>query len=101
MDWLLLRGLLREQRHWGDFTKNFESSIHSAKVHCLDLPGIGTESLKQSPSKIREIMEDIRSRWHSIGNNKPINLFSVSLGGMIAMEWMRYHPDEIARLVVV
>mgnify|MGYP003949335389 CR=1 FL=1 len=43
MNWLFLRGLTREQRHWGPFRDVFARDYPGAKVHCLDLPGTGTE----------------------------------------------------------
>ena len=38
-NWLLLRGLAREQRHWEDFPAILERTLPGTRVHRLDLPG--------------------------------------------------------------
>ena len=97
MNWLLLRGLAREQRHWGAFRGALEQA--GAAVHCLDLPGAGTERERQSPLTIRAIAEDVRARWQRLPG--AWGLCAVSLGGMVAMQWCADHPDDFAALVLV
>ena len=71
MQWLLLRGLAREQAHWIDFPEIFEKIVPDAKVHCLDLPGVGTERDRPSPLNVPAIVDDTgwghRGRAHCIG----------------------------------
>ena len=103
MNWLLLRGLVREQRHWGDFPVSFETSAPSRKVFCLDLPGFGTESHRSSPSRVGEIVDDVRSRWLSLRDKNPgdWSILAASLGGMLAMDWCVRYPGEFKELVVL
>src|SRR5205814_3692341 len=65
--WLLLRGLAREQRHWGAFLPALQAALPDARVHCLDLPGAGTEHARTSPANARSIAEDVRQRWLALG----------------------------------
>lgn len=102
MHWLLLRGLSREQRHWGAFPAAFERHNPGARVHFLDLPGAGTEHDRPSPTSIEAIMEDLRLRWLKLReeNEGPWGLLAMSLGGMVAMAWADVHPEDFERVVL-
>ena len=63
MNWLLLRGLARDKRHWGDFGSLFERRVQDSNVFMLDLPGMGTERHRDSPLSISGITDDLRHRW--------------------------------------
>ena len=97
MRWLLLRGLAREQRHWGEFRKALEARVEA--VECIDLPGAGTEHARRSPLSIAAIAEDVRARFRPGGARW--GLCAVSLGGMVAMQWCFAHPDDFAAVVLV
>lgn len=103
MKWLFLRGLAREQRHWGDFGQRFEQEIAGARVHCLDLPGTGSEWGREAPTEVSDTVLDVRERWLARRHNEshPWALLSMSLGGMVAMEWARLFPNDFSRLVVI
>ena len=49
MNWLFLRGLARDARHWGPFPHIFEERVPEAKVFTLDLAGMGTERRRNAP----------------------------------------------------
>jgi pimeloyl-ACP methyl ester carboxylesterase len=102
VNWLLLRGLSREQRHWGRFPERFEREVPGARVHCLDLPGTGTEHRRASPTTIAEIAEDLRARWLALraGSEGSWGLLGMSLGGMVAMAWCAAHPEDFSRVVL-
>lgn len=98
MSWLLLRGLVRERRHWGDFPDRLAARTGRA-VHTLDLPGVGTERGRASPTTIAAIVADLRERWLPL-RTPDARLFAPSLGGMIAMAWAEAHPDDFAGVAV-
>jgi pimeloyl-ACP methyl ester carboxylesterase len=100
--WLFLRGLSREQRHWGAFPEVFARHVPGARVHCLDLPGAGTERGRASPITIEAIAADVRARWLPLREemNGSWGLLAMSLGGMVAMAWCAEHPDDFSRLVL-
>ncbi|HEY8086659.1 MAG TPA: alpha/beta hydrolase, partial [Polyangiaceae bacterium] len=106
MNWLFLRGLSREQRHWGSFPALFKRVVPASgaptRVWCLDLPGTGTEHERPSPRTIEGIMEDLRARWVALREAEPApwGLLAMSLGGMVAMAWCDAHPGDFARLVL-
>lgn len=103
-NWLLLRGLARERRHWGEFPEHLEAALgEDSKIFFLDLPGTGTESRRFSPLSIRGIVEDLRQRWIPLRkqHNGEWNVVGLSLGGMVAMDWCGRHPFEFKRMVCI
>jgi pimeloyl-ACP methyl ester carboxylesterase len=103
--WLFLRGLAREQRHFGAFPQRFAATL-GVDVLCLDLPGFGTEADRVSPSTIDAIADDVRDRWGkaaggSIGHRRRWSILGVSLGGMVALSWCARFATDFERCVVV
>ncbi len=100
--WLLLRGLARENRHWGDFSKKLKKAFPKDEIVLLDLPGAGTEYLGKCPWTMSGIRRDIRHRWLALG--KPQNddvILGISLGGMITLDWIAHHPKDFKAAIVI
>lgn len=95
--WLLLRGLAREQRHWGEFPQLLAERMQ-ARVICPDTPGNGYRCREAGPLNICGILEAVRQE---LGEAGPLNLLGLSMGGMIATEWARLYPQEIDHLVLI
>jgi pimeloyl-ACP methyl ester carboxylesterase len=94
--WILLRGLARESRHWGDFVPLLQSAFPEARITLLDLPGTGCFYQQTSPSSIKAITDSIRR--HALNNGllqQPVTILALSLGAMVAWEWMRRYPEDI------
>lgn len=99
-NWLLLRGLSREQRHWAELPTRLRQTLGS-EVVCLDLPGVGTEVGRPSPARIEGISRDLRARFLASGAaGRPFGLFAISLGGMIALDWVRRFPGDFEVAVI-
>lgn len=101
-DWLLLRGLTRESGHWGDFVAKLQAAFPDANIHCLDLLGSGEFYQQPSPCSIAEMTEQLRT--HALNNgwlNKKIRLLSISLGGMVAWQWLQTYPNDIQSAVLI
>jgi len=112
--WILLRGLAREARHWNDFpeklTRALEARGENARVDALDLPGTGRFSEMKSPLSIAEMTEFAREKFIEIRRKqrergeKPsekTRLIAVSMGGMIAADWMERWPDDFKECVLI
>lgn len=100
-NFLLLRGLSREARHWGEFPKLLENGL-SARVHTLDLPGTGQFYQHASPNRIEAITAFVRQQALNEGLlEQPLTLLAYSLGGMVAWEWMKSYPDDINSAVLL
>ncbi|MSP62398.1 MAG: alpha/beta hydrolase [Myxococcales bacterium] len=102
MNWLLLRGLAREQRHWGRFPGLLGARFPDGEVRGIDLPGTGTEFTRSSPASIPGIVDDARRRFLATRSGSgPWSLLGVSLGGMVAMQWCTDHPSDFAGVVLI
>lgn len=96
-NWLLLRGLVRERRHWAGFDVQLAART-GGRVLTLDLPGVGTERHRPSPASLPGIVADLRGRFERGGERW--SLFAPSLGGMLALTWAQAHPGDFDRVVV-
>jgi len=100
--WLLLRGLARESAHWGDFIPLLQAAFPTATITTLDLPGTGCWYQGASPATIAEIVEIVRQQALKQGVlEQPITLLALSLGGMVAWEWMQRYPQDIAAACLI
>ncbi|MCB0420008.1 MAG: alpha/beta hydrolase [Bdellovibrionales bacterium] len=100
MNWLILRGLARHQKHWGDFPKRLASQL-KGRVECLDAPGFGLEANRPSPLSVKEIMYDYRSRWIQKHFEGDWGVLGHSLGGMVALEWAHRFPEDFKAVAVM
>jgi pimeloyl-[acyl-carrier protein] methyl ester esterase len=98
--WILLRGLARESKHWGEFLPQFRKSQAPAEVHAIDLPGTGIYNHKSSPWTIAAIVQSVRMDLRQRGINGPFRLLAVSLGGMVALHWAQIAPEEVDCFVI-
>jgi pimeloyl-ACP methyl ester carboxylesterase len=101
-NWLLLRGLTREAGHWEDFLNPLQQAFPAAQINCLDLSGSGVFYLQTSPDSIAEITRQLRQHAQENGwLQSKITLLTLSLGGMVAWEWMQQYPDDINGAVLM
>lgn len=100
MQWIFIRGLVRESAHWGDFQGAFARTFPEAEVHYLDSPGNGVHHAKPTPFTVSAMADAVRSDAKARGVKRPY-LLGLSLGGMIACDWAQRFPDELAGVVLV
>lgn len=99
--WILLRGLTREARHWGDLPERLAFCLGGACVVALDLPGNGMRCRESSPTSIGPMVAACRDALHAAGHEPPYALVGMSLGAMVAMAWATLHAGELAGLVLI
>lgn len=99
--WILLRGLTRETRHWGDFPARLASRFPQARLLAVDLPGNGTLCEQTSPSCVAALAEAVRAQLRAQGAAAPYRLLAMSLGAMVAIDWASRRPHEIAGAVLI
>lgn len=99
--WVLLRGLTREQRHWGGFPKLLTEHLPGAKIVALDLPGNGRLCAQTSPATVSEMAEQCRAELSSRGIRPPYHVLAMSLGAMVTTAWAHRHPEEIQGCVLI
>jgi pimeloyl-ACP methyl ester carboxylesterase len=99
--WVLLRGLTRERRHWGDFANAFAQEAPAAQVVALDLPGNGALHGLRSPLSVEAMAEHARAQLRERGIAPPVHVLAMSLGAMVATAWAVAAPREIAAAVLI
>jgi pimeloyl-ACP methyl ester carboxylesterase len=99
--WVLLRGLMREARHWGEFPLLFQTAIGTRSVVALDFPGNGSLHGQASLASVAEMAEHCRMQLGQLGHAPPYRVLALSLGAMAAVAWDQMHPGELERLVLI
>ena len=99
--WVLLRGLAREHRHWGDFPEKLQRHFPGSQVVTPDLPGNGNHAGITSPANIRDMLLFLRKDIASVISRGPVHIIGLSMGGMLAIEWMSSFPEECAAGVLI
>ncbi|MBI5901802.1 MAG: alpha/beta hydrolase [Rhodocyclales bacterium] len=99
-DWILLRGLTREARHWGEFPAGLAASL-GVRVHCLDLPGNGRLNRTPSPFTVEGMADWCHRELRHVGLARPCGVLAMSLGAMVAVAWAGRHAGDIDRAVLI
>ncbi len=95
---VLIRGLLRDARHWGDFPDLLRHRFPNAEIITPDIPGSGIYYQQTSPNSIQAMTDALRQQ---VPADKSAHLIAISMGGMIAIDWMLRYPSEIASSVLI
>lgn len=101
--WLLLRGLTRDRRHWGEVPQRLAAALPpGVRVVCIDLPGNGVLHHLRSAASVAGLVAQARVQVaeHGLGG-RPVHLLAMSLGAMVAVAWAQAFPQEIAAAVLV
>ncbi|WP_375192693.1 alpha/beta fold hydrolase [Marinobacter sp.] len=100
MHWILLRGLTREQAHWGSFPARLQEAFPGHQFHAVDLPGTGVHFREDSPDTIAGIRQRVIRQVDHIP--RPFSLLALSMGGMVALDWAQQATEgEIQNLVLI
>ena len=99
--WILLRGLTREAAHWGAFAEGFAQAVPGDDVLALDLPGNGEFHHLASPWSVQGMVQACRAELVRRAVAPPYHLLAMSLGAMVATEWARVAPHEVAGCVLI
>ena len=98
--WVLLRGLMRDSRHWGAFPDALRAALPAAELCLLDLPGNGLRNLETSPASVPAMAEWVRAELRRQGVPPPYRVFAMSLGAMVAVAWADAYPEELDACVL-
>lgn len=100
--WVLLRGVAREAGHWGAFPDALRAALGDGhSVHALDLPGNGCRHAEASPSTVAGLVDACRQAMAAQEGRGPLRLVALSLGAMVALEWARCAPHELAGCALI
>ena len=109
---LLLRGLLRETRHWGRFADMLEQAFPERKIIALNIAGNGFRHQEVSPTSISAMVDDLKLQISSFQSSssmesptesaaESVDIIAISMGGMIALEWMRQYPQDVHSAILI
>jgi pimeloyl-ACP methyl ester carboxylesterase len=99
--WVLLRGLMRESRHWGDFPLLFQSAMCAQKVVTIDFPGNGRLHAQASATSVAAMVDYARLQLKQLGYAPPYSVLALSLGAMVAVAWSELNPAELLEMVLI
>lgn len=99
--WVLLRGLMREARHWGEFPQLFQEAIGADNIVTLDFPGNGSLHAQTSATTVAAMAGHCRGELRRLGHPPPYNVLALSLGAMVAVAWSELYPEELASMVLI
>lgn len=110
--WVLLRGLMREARHWGAFPALFAQQMQQGQpgqqvqhqaitVITPDFAGNGSRNGELSAATVPQMATQLRSHLQQLGHAPPYHVLALSLGAMAGVAWASQYPDDVARLVLM
>lgn len=98
---LLIRGLTREQRHWGEFKPLLAEAITNP-VLSFDFAGVGQLYQQRSPCSISGLRQSVRRQWLQAPQyTGRVHLLAISLGAMLAADWAAHYPHEVASVTLI
>lgn len=93
---LMIRGLSRTSRHWGQLVPELEGRF---RLILMDNRGVGRSSVPLLPFSTKEMADDAAAVLDAVGEASA-HVLGISLGGMIAQELALGHPARVRRLVL-
>jgi len=100
-NWIFLRGLSRDSRHWGHFMVDFQRVLPGHSITTLDLAGNGMLHQQTSPARVQEMVRDCRTQLACQQVKPPYHLLALSLGAMVALAWGQAYPHEVSGQVLI
>jgi pimeloyl-ACP methyl ester carboxylesterase len=101
MHWFLIRGLFRESGHWAAFPKMLQGTFPNSTVQTLDLPGSGDQRDVKSPWGMTGIAQMVRDQAHFPKDDRECHIVAISMGAMVAMEWLKERPTGISSAIFI
>ena len=106
MTFVLLRGLMRDRRHWYGFAQRLAAA--GVRVITPDLPGNGTLAEMNSPLSISAYADYVWAQIDEVLSEgatrevlEPVCLVGLSMGGMLALEMAKNKPNRVLRVVLI
>ena len=98
----LFRGLIREARHWGNFPDLLSEANPNCRITAIDIPGAGVYFRSPSPLSVKKMVESMRRVYlEQKKENEECILLAISLGGMIAAQWLKDYPQDFHKAILV
>lgn len=95
---VLVHGFPLDSRMWDDVRDSL-SARH--RVVIPDLPGFGRSTLAAASFTLAQVAAELHEIVTLSAGTRPVKIVGLSMGGYIALEYWRQHPDATAGLVLV
>lgn len=101
-NFFLLRGWIRDSRHWGDFPQYLLEHNPDSELFTLDNPGVGKFKNHVAPTTIEETVDFLRNEFYRVAPPHGENiLVAVSMGGMNGISWFHQYPGDFKKLILI
>jgi pimeloyl-ACP methyl ester carboxylesterase len=94
---LLVHGFPLDHRMWRHQIEHF-SSTH--RVIAPDLRGFGGSTVTPGKVTMRQFADDLAALLPALGENQPVILCGLSMGGYIAWQFVEHHRSKVAAIIV-
>lgn len=94
---VLLHGFLLDHTMWLRVASTLAPTFH---VVLPDLRGHGRSDATTTADSIATYAEDLRDVISTVSPASPVVLGGHSMGGIVAMEFVRRHPERVSRLIL-
>jgi alpha-beta hydrolase superfamily lysophospholipase len=101
MNIVLVRGLVREKYHWGSFVTELKDSFPSANIITPEIPGVGEFVDQVSPNNLEDMVTFMRANIKDQLTGEDNYLVAMSLGGMMARQWIEIYPTDFKQVTLV
>lgn len=97
---VLLRGLFRDQRHWGSFPMLLQQQLPDYHIICLDTLGNGELSQHVSPLKMEEYAQNLLKQlaYHQV---RSCIIIGLSLGAMVGLCALATSSEHIGHVIAI
>lgn len=97
---ILLRGLVRESRHWGDFPQKLQEALPEYNIHTPEIQGVGKYNQTISPDNLSDMIDFMREQVKEYLGKETI-IIAISLGGMITKQWSEKYPKDFGKMILI
>jgi pimeloyl-ACP methyl ester carboxylesterase len=97
--WVLIRGLMRDKRHWREFEDDLTVQMAANKIDVIALDTLGNGTLSDCTSPLT-ITAYAKALVKQLAGNDNC-LIGLSMGAMIALEMARLAPQKVSKVVVI
>lgn len=95
---IIIRGLGREQRHWGDFPAELKAAAPSpCDIFSIDMPGNGELVDRESPMTLKPYADYLQSVLNTLplGHYDDVRLVAISMGAMVVLKWLENRGHSV------
>src|SRR4051812_14800581 len=94
---LLVHGFPLDHSMWRHQIAHF-AATH--RVIAPDLRGFGRSSVTPGVVTMKQFADDLAAILPALGENRPVVLCGLSMGGYVAWQFVEHHPSKLAALIV-